>query len=440
MLATQRMHVTVQEQIPEFRLPIESQKGYTTIATAVREINPINNFPGPWTPDSWRSKPAAQAVEYSDSKGLLETCSYLQQLPPLVSHSEIEEARGQFYHVALGRAFVIQGGDCAESFHDVQHDIIRRKVQLLHRQSQIIEEALGKPTIPIGRIAGQYAKPRSNPFEVLAGGEVVHAFKGHIVNSEDLSERKPDPKRLLLGYFYAAATQNTIRHVAGPSSPLSSKTGLYTSHEALHLPYESAMTHDSYNLSATTVWLGERTRQLGGAHVEYARGLRNPIGVKIGPTATPADVVALLNILAPDTTQYGKVTIITRMGHEKARKVLPALIRAVQLSGHVPIWMCDPCHGNTFATPTGVKTRRVEDMLTELRETYVAHRNLGSHLGGIHLEQTGGDVTECLDGVFQRTEDDLGVCYQSLCDPRLSNDQALALVEGFAEFVKSYRN
>lgn len=427
------------EQIPELRLPIEFQKSHAPITTTVQEINPVTKFSGPWTPDSWRSKPAAQAVEYSDFEALHETCSYLRQLPPLVSHSEIEEARGQFYHVALGRAFIVQGGDCAESFHDVQHDIIRRKVQLLHRQSQIIEKALGKPTIPIGRIAGQYAKPRSNPFEVLANGEVVHAFKGHIVNSEDLSERKPDPKRLLLGYFYAAATQNTIRHIAGTWNPLDSKANLYTSHEALHLPYESALTQESYNLSATTIWLGERTRQLGGAHVEYARGLRNPIGVKIGPTATPGDVVALLNVLAPDRAQYGKVTIITRMGHAKARKILPAIIRAVQLSGHVPIWMCDPCHGNTFATPNGVKTRRVEDMLTELRETYVAHRNLGSHLGGIHLEQTGDDVTECLDGVFQRTEEDLGACYQSLCDPRLSNNQALALVEGFAEFVKNYR-
>ena len=354
-----------------------------------------------------------------------------------MSHSEIEQARGQFYHVALGRAFIIQGGDCAESFHDVQYDIIKRKVELLRRQSKIIEDALGKPTIPIGRIAGQYAKPRSNPFEVLPNGELIHAFKGHIVNSEDLSERKPDPKRLLLGYFYASATQNTVRHVSGHASLLSG-INLYTSHEALHLPYESALTQDSYNLSATTVWLGERTRQLDGAHVEYARGLRNPIGVKIGPTATAGEVVALLNVLAPDTAQYGKITIITRMGHAKVRKVLPAIIRAVQLSGHVPIWMSDPCHGNTFATPGGVKTRRVEDMLTELQETYIAHRSLGSHLGGIHLEQTGDDVTECLDGVFQKSEEDLKVCYQSLCDPRLSNEQALALVEGFAAFVKNF--
>lgn len=396
----------------------------------------------PWTPNSWRSRPAAQAVEYSDVDALNDTCTYLQQLPPLVSRSEIEQARGKFYHVALGRGFIIQGGDCAESFHDVQHDIIRRKVELLYRQSQIIEDAIGKPAIPLGRIAGQYAKPRSNPFEVLPDGELIHAFKGHIVNSEDLADRTPDPKRLLLGYFYSAATQNTVRHVTGLSGSLYTKSdiksNLYTSHEALHLPYESALTHDSYNLSATTVWLGERTRQLNGAHVEYARGLRNPIGVKIGPTATAAEVVALLNTLAPDTAQYGKVTIITRMGHSRVRKVLPAIIRAVQLSGHVPIWMCDPCHGNTFATPSGVKTRKVDDMLTELQETYAAHRNLGSHLGGIHLEQTGDDVTECLDGVFQKSEEDLKVCYQSLCDPRLSNEQALALVEGFAEFVKNF--
>jgi 3-deoxy-7-phosphoheptulonate synthase len=246
----------------------------------------------------------------------------------------------------------------------------------------------------------------------------------------------------MLGYFYAAATQNSIRHATGLANSVPGKAfnkcHLYTSHEALHLPYESALTHESYNLSATSIWLGERTRQLDGAHVEYARGLRNPIGVKIGPTATAADVIALLDTLAPDTAQYGKVTIITRMGHGRVGQVLPAIIRAVQLSGHLPIWMCDPCHGNTFTTPDGIKTRRVEDLLAELEETYAAHRSLGSHLGGIHLEQTGDDVTECLGGPSWENEGDLKACYESLCDPRLSGEQALDLVQRFAEFVKNF--
>lgn len=409
----------------------EDTSSYVTASTS--------GFPT-WTAESWRSKPVAQAVEYENAGALEETCSYLRQLPPLVSSSEIERARAEFYHVALGRGFIIQGGDCAESFHDVRYSLINRKVDLLRRQSRILEKALGKPVIALGRIAGQYAKPRSNPFETLASGEVIHAFRGHNVNSEDPTDRRPDPNRLLLGYFYAAASQNTIRHILAPSVGVTSKSSsaatLYSSHEALHLPYEASLTRDHYNLSATTIWLGERTRQRDGAHVEYARGLRNPVGVKIGPTATPAEVVALLSVLAPDQMQHGKITIITRMGHGKVVTVLAPIIRAVQLSGHVPIWMCDPCHGNTIVTQSGIKTRRARDMLLELQETYLAHRSLGSHLGGIHLEQTGEDVTECLDNDHLGDEDDLKSCYKSLCDPRLSRDQALTLVTDFAKFVE----
>ncbi|KAH7147358.1 hypothetical protein DER46DRAFT_514737 [Fusarium sp. MPI-SDFR-AT-0072] len=432
------MHI----EIPTYnlRLPVGYRNRKSAASALVREITTNGHGSIHWTPDSWRSKYAAQAVEYNDTNALEDVCASLKQLPPLVSRLEIEQARVRFYHVALGRGFIIQGGDCAESFHDIQDDIIHRKVDLLHQQSQILEDAIGKPVIPLGRIAGQYAKPRSNPLEVLPSGEKVHAFRGHIINSEGLEDRKPDPKRLMLGYFYAAATQNSIRHVTGLANSVPGKAfnkcHLYTSHEALHLPYESALTHESYNLSATSIWLGERTRQLDGAHVEYARGLRNPIGVKIGPTATAADVIALLDTLAPDTAQYGKVTIITRMGHGRVGQVLPAIIRAVQLSGHLPIWMCDPCHGNTFTTPDGIKTRRVEDLLAELEETYAAHRSLGSHLGGIHLEQTGDDVTECLGGPSCENEGDLKACYESLCDPRLSGEQALDLVQRFAEFVK----
>lgn len=430
-------------QVSELRLlPDAAPKVKAGVsATTIREVKPPISGITTWTPDSWRTKHASQAVEYGNIEALHETCSYLRKLPPLVSPSEVEQARGQFYHVAQGRAFIIQGGDCAESFDDIRYDIIRRKVDLLRLQSHILEEALGKPVIPLGRIAGQYAKPRSNPFETLPTGEVIHAFRGHNVNSEDLGDRQPDPNRLLLGYFYAAASQNTIRHLPGPSGSVvgrwNGKSSLYTSHEALHLPYESSLTRDHYNLSATTIWLGERTRQRDGAHVEYARGLRNPVGVKIGPTATAAEVVALLHVLAPDRAKYGKITIITRMGHARVKAVLPAIIRAVQLSGHVPVWMSDPCHGNTFTTSTGVKTRRVQDMLAELKETYLAHRSLGSHLGGIHLEQTGDDVSECMDDALNADEQGLGRCYQSLCDPRLSNEQALALVEQFAEFART---
>ncbi|KAL2812986.1 hypothetical protein BJX63DRAFT_443243 [Aspergillus granulosus] len=376
-------------------------------------------------------KTATQAVEYENPATLQKVCETLKHLPPLVSVEEIEAARHHFYDVAVGKAFIIQGGDCAESFLDVRYDIIRRKVELLHEQSRILEAVLNKPIIRVGRIAGQYAKPRSNPLETLSSGEVVHAFRGHIINSENENDRAPDPTRLLSGYFHAAVSHNTIRHLPCPT--------IYTSHEALHLPYEASLSREDYNLSATTIWLGERTRQLDGAHVEYARGLRNPIGVKVGPTATAEEIVAILDVLSPDRVPAGKVTLITRLGHKRVHSVLPALIRAVQLSGHVPVWMSDPCHGNTWTTEDGHKTRRVGDMLQELKETYVVHRQLGSHFGGIHLEQTGEAVTECLDEVHVTDPDDLANGYTSLCDPRLSVDQALDIVREFADFVNSFR-
>ncbi|KAJ0426737.1 hypothetical protein BJY00DRAFT_320391 [Aspergillus carlsbadensis] len=387
----------------------------------------------PWTLDSWRNKPAAQAVEYEDPDIVQTVCDTLKHLPPLVSPEEVEAARHDFYNAAVGKAFIIQGGDCAESFLDVRHDVIRRKVELLHEQSRILEAAFNKPVLRVGRIAGQFAKPRSNPLETLPSGEVVHAFRGHIINSEDENDRAPDPTRLLAGYFHSAVAHNTLRQLQVSGPPV------FTSHEALHLPYESSLSREDYNLSATTIWLGERTRQLDGAHVEYARGLRNPLGVKIGPSTIPEEIVALLDVLSPDRSPPGKITLITRLGHKRVRSVLPTLIRAVQLSGHVPVWMSDPCHGNTFTTADGHKTRRVSEMLHELKESYAVHRELGSHLGGIHLEQTGDAVTECLDEVHVTDPDDLAEGYTSLCDPRLSVDQALDVVREFADFVRGYK-
>lgn len=418
-------------------------KSLFNVYTTTKEIREQAGPPS-WTADSWRSKVAAQAVQYTDIDGLHQTCTFLRELPPLISELEIEQARERLYHAALGRGFIIQGGDCAESFSDVKWDIIKRKVDLLYLQSRILEDGLQVPTTAIGRIAGQYAKPRSNLLETLSSGDVVHAFRGHNVNSEDTSERKPDHRRLLLGYMYSAAAQSMIRRIplrfaSNASDGKRVELSLFSSHEALHLPYEASLTHDRYNLSATTIWLGERTRQLDGAHVEYARGLRNPVGVKIGPNATPGDVVALLNVLA-DRTDVGKITLITRIGHGRANAILPPIIDAVKQSGHVPLWMSDPCHGNTFSTATGIKTRRVQDMLAELQETYIVHRSCGSYLGGVHIEQTGDDVTECLDETVTEGEDEhLGRRYQSLCDPRLSRDQALWLIEQFSEFVKASR-
>ncbi|KAL3462223.1 hypothetical protein BJX64DRAFT_288554 [Aspergillus heterothallicus] len=397
----------------------------------VNVIELRSESPIPWSLESWRDKPAAQAVEYDDPATLQKVCDTLKHLPPLVSVEEIEAARLQYYDAAVGKSFIIQGGDCAESFLDVQYDIIRRKVELLHEQSRILEGGLNKPIIRVGRIAGQYAKPRSNPLERLPSGDVVHAFRGHNVNSENENDRVPDPTRLLSGYFHAAVAHNTIRHLPTPT--------IYTSHEALHLPYEASLSREDYNLSATTIWLGERTRQPDGAHVEYARGLRNPVGVKVGPSATAEEIVAILDVLSPDRVPAGKITLITRLGQKRVRSVLPALIRAVQLSGHAPVWMSDPCHGNTWTTTNGLKTRRVSDILHELKETYAVHRELGSHLGGIHLEQTGDAVTECLDNIHVTDSGDLEEAYTSLCDPRLSVHQALYVVREFADFAKGYK-
>ncbi|OOQ88282.1 phospho-2-dehydro-3-deoxyheptonate aldolase [Penicillium brasilianum] len=415
-----------------------------------------------WSPQSWTKMPyVAQAVEYSDPMALYEVCNTIASLPPLVSPAKIEIARSYFAAAAQGRAFIVQGGDCAESFNDVRPHIIHQKVRLLQEQSRMLAQCLNLPVITVGRIAGQYAKPRSNPWEVLPDGTKIHAFRGHNVNGPSLGERRPDPHRLLLGYFHSRATLDLMKEgqlpatppTPGPSTPgidemLSGKPidsfdgpqgAIFTSHEALHLPFESAVTHGRYNTSASFVWIGERTRQLNGGHVEYVRGLRNPIGVKIGPTMDGSTLVELLDILCPNPgndDNIGRITIITRFGADNVEKVLPSLIRAVKETGHRPVWMCDPCHGNTQTTTCGVKTRHVDRILKELTRTWQIHCENESILGGLHLEQTGEFVTECLDSTKQgSSERGLALNYRSLCDPRLSHFQALNVVNSFADFV-----
>ncbi|KAI9803145.1 MAG: hypothetical protein M1833_001216 [Piccolia ochrophora] len=429
----------IQKPVPphiEQRLPSEVSHNFSRVALTRPQKNPGNG----WTPQSWTSKPAAQAVEYPDPLALEHACATLRTLPPLVSPLQIELAREQLRSVACGKAFIIQGGDCAESFHDLQYDLIRAKVELLSKQAHILASALSLPVIQIGRIAGQYAKPRSCPYEILPNGTKIVAFRGHNVNSEKIEERAPDPQRLLSGYFHSSATLNTIGQIRqeGTKTPemmLTQSAQFHTSHEALHMPYESALTQGCYNTSASFIWLGERTRQLNGAHVEYTRGLRNPIGIKVGPTAEPSDIVALLDVLSPNRSDIGHVTLITRLGAQNVDATLPWLIRAVQASGHTPVWMCDPCHGNTVAGADGIKTRSVETMLEEVRRTWSTHRSMGSWLGGLHLEQTGENVGECVsgdgtvDGMTRQGE------YTSLCDPRLSAAQALRFVGKVSECI-----
>lgn len=350
--------------------------------------------------------------------------------------------------MALGRAFIIQGGDCAESFGDATHESVLGHMSLLAREAAALMAAMGGvPVVEMGRIAGQYAKPRSSPVESLPGGETVLTFRGENVNSPDPLHRGPDPGRLVQGYMHASARLQMISQIrrghgrAGCDSDGEGRqvVPFYTCHEALHLPLEAAMTKGRYNTSATLLWVGARTAQPDGAHVEYVRGLRNPLGVKVGPTTDAGELVRTLDALCPDRrAPWGRVALITRLGAARVAERLPALVRAVQLSGHMPVWLCDPCHANTETTAAGYKTRRVGAMLRELQETYAVHRRLRSRLGGIHLEQTGRLVTECLDDVRVTDPDQLPSCYETLCDPRLARDQALSLVQQFADFVQAY--
>lgn len=392
-----------------------------------------------WTADSWRSKPVAQDTEYPDPAALEAVCATLRSLPPLVSPARIEQLRLELAQAAAGRAFVMQGGDCAESFDDVRAEPIAAKRGLLGRQAAALAAALGQPVVQIARIAGQYAKPRSKPMEQLADGSVVHAFKGDNVNGRGATaaERTPDPHRLLLGHHLAATTLTFLR-ILDP-------TPVYTSHEALHLPLESALTHGRYNTSAAFVWVGERTRQLDGAHVEYVRGLRNPVGIKLGPTTDPHDLARLLALVNP-TRAPGRVVLITRLGADHAEQHLPKLVAAVRQAGQLPVWMCDPCHANTFVdSQTGVKTRLVEHVAAEAVRTADVLRACGAHLAGLHLEQTGEpDVTECVDRehalVNNPNTAPLFPRYRSLCDPRLAPDQAMRVVHAVAHVLRSHHH
>ncbi|OJJ78517.1 class II DAHP synthetase family protein [Aspergillus glaucus CBS 516.65] len=421
--------------------------------------------PDVWTPQSWRKCPIiAQDIDYKNPKAHDDVCNTIASLPPLVSPIKIELARQHFAAAALGQAFIFQGGDCAESFQDVRPSVVQQKVKLLHEQSHLISDMLQLPVLTVGRIAGQYAKPRSAPTETLPNGSQVYSFRGENVNGMHVHDRDPDPNRLLLGYFYARATLDLMEScpsLPGPPSgamvpdrdllandllqELGQRKGpIFTSHEALHLPYESALTRGRYNTSATFIWIGERTRQLTGPHIEYIRGVRNPIGVKIGPSMQPQELTELLDSLLDPRdaagTQAGRVTLITRLGTDRVDTVLPALIDAVRKAGHRPVWMCDPCHGNTKSTPSGTKTRCVDTIVREILQTYHVHQVHGSFLGGLHLEQTGEFVTECVDSWDTYSEEELTHNYRTLCDPRLSYMQALTVVRSFLDHVRPLKS
>jgi len=458
-----------------------------------------NGHAAEWAPDSWRGKPIKQCPEYPDQNALRKSVSELQRLPPIVHPREIVRLKQHLRDVAQGKAFLLQGGDCAELFDYCEQSAIESKIKLLLQMSLVLIWGADKRVVRIGRMAGQYAKPRSSPTEIVDGKEVP-SFRGDILNGFALDQRELDPNRLVKAYHHSSATLNYIRaaissgiadlhrpldwglgHVRDPqlkakySETVTFLTDmlrfmhtigadknekldtvdLFTSHEGLLLDYEQSLTRlldnpshtpsspsfkEYYDTSAHFLWIGDRTRQINGAHVEFFRGIANPIGVKVGPTTPASDILALLRTLNP-SREPGKITLITRYGASKVASLLPAHIRTVEDSEYTRtvVWQCDPMHGNTQSVSGGIKTRAFSDIFSELQQTLRIHKEQESYLGGVHLELTGDAVTECLGGSEGLDEDDLSTNYTSFCDPRLNEKQALELAFLIADHYRSER-
>ncbi|WP_396700325.1 class II 3-deoxy-7-phosphoheptulonate synthase [Microbispora sp. H10670] len=437
--------------------------------------------------DTWRDLSAAQQPDWPDRGELDKVVAELAGLPPLVFAGECDQLKDSMAAVARGEAFVLQGGDCAETFAGATAENVRNKLKTLLQMAIVLTYAGRVPVVKIGRLAGQFAKPRSKPTEVRDGVELP-AYRGDMVNGFDFTPeaRRPDPNRLLRAYHSSAVTLNLARaftkggyadlrqvHAWNQDFVAESPAGrryeqlareidqalafmracgadpeefhtveFYSSHESLILDYDRALTRiDSrtglpYDVSAHMVWIGERTRQLDGAHVEFFSRIRNPIGVKLGPTTTPEEAIALIDKLNPDN-EPGRLTFITRMGAGKVRDALPTLVEKVNASGATVAWVCDPMHGNTFEAPSGHKTRRLDDVLDEVAGFFEVHHALGTHPGGIHIEFTGDDVTECVGGGHAIVEEDLALRYETACDPRLNRGQSLDLAFRVAELYRS---
>ena len=437
--------------------------------------------------EAWRDRPAAQQPDWPDPAAVRAVTREIARIPPLVFAGECDILTERLAAVARGEAFVLQGGDCAETFDGSTADAIRGKLRTLLQMAVVLTYAASVPVVKIGRLAGQFAKPRSSAAETRDGVELP-AYRGDAVNGLEFTAqaRTPDPQRMLRACHYSAATLNlcraftqggyadlrqvhtwntdfvaaspagqryealageidralTFMHASGTNPAEFRTVEFYSSHEALLLAYERAMTRiDSrtglpYDTSAHFPWIGERTRALDGAHVEFFRHVRNPVGVKLGPSTTPQDALALVDRLNPDN-EPGRLTFITRMGASAIRSALPPVVAKVTASGAQVAWVCDPMHGNTIETPDGHKTRRVEDILAEVTGFFDVHRALGTHPGGIHIEFTGDDVTECVGGSHGITEDDLTNRYETACDPRLNRSQSLDLAFRVAELYRA---
>jgi 3-deoxy-7-phosphoheptulonate synthase len=442
-----------------------------------------------WAPDSWRAHEAAQQPNWPDVGQLDAVLKELSGYPPLVFAGEARALTGALASVADGRAFLLQAGDCAESFEAFSADSIRERLKVILQMAVVLTYSAGVPTVKVGRIAGQFAKPRSADTETVDGVELP-SFRGHLVNDIEFTaaSRTPVPERLLQAYHQSASTLNLVRAfttggfadlsrvhqwnqefvAASPEGqryeqlaqeieralrfmeacgldhatvPALHQTDVWTSHEALVLGYEEALTRqdsltgDWYDCSAHMVWIGERTRQLDGAHVEFFRGIGNPVGCKVGPTASADEVLELCEALNPERVP-GRLTLISRMGADKVTDGLRPLLRAVADAGHPVVWACDPMHGNTFTAPSGRKTRHFDAILDEIRGFFEAHRAEGTWPGGVHVELTGDDVTECLGGAEALLDDDLGLRYETMCDPRLNGRQSVDLAFRVAELLR----
>jgi len=426
-----------------------------------------------WTPCSWKSKPIKQQPEYQDADGLEKALEKVRTLPPLVHYKEVDSLRELLGKASEGKVFVLQGGDCAERFIDCTQEAIESKFKILLQMSLIIIWRSRIPVLRIARMAGQFAKPRTSTYETLPDGKKVFSFKGDNVNGFDPSDRTPNPERLVSAYFHSASTLNFLRSmITGGVADLHSapewklenvlsletrqeyeqvvgqlseglkflraiqadttdsfkSISLFTSHEGLLLSYEEALTkkvgETYYNLGTHFLWIGDRTREVDGAHIEYFKGISNPIGIKCGPTMTTKDISILVNLLNPNKVP-GHLTIITRYGANNVRTLLPEHIRAVKATGIPVVWICDPCHGNGVVTSSGIKTRRIGDIFDEITATFEVHEKEGSILGGIHLELTGEDVTECIGGSDELDSEQLSRKYETFCDPRLNYTQSL---------------
>ena len=443
-----------------------------------------------WTPSSWQSFPAAQQPSWPDQGALDRSLKQIDSYPPLVFAGEARSLQAALAQVCAGNAFLLQAGDCAESFDDFSANNIREKLRVILQMAVVLTYSLGVPTIKVGRMAGQFAKPRSSDTEKIGDLEIP-SFRGHIVNdpAPNESARIPDPERLVQAYHQSASTLNLVRaFVKGGFADLSRvhawtqefvgsspegqryeqlateieralrfmracgvdtentatlhEADVFTSHEALLLGYEEALTRQDsltgqwYDCSAHMLWIGERTRQLDGAHIEFLRGVGNPLGCKIGPSTTVDFVLELCQALNPARVP-GRLTLISRMGADKVEDALRPLLRAVRDSGHPVVWACDPMHGNTFTSAGGRKTRHFDDIIREIAGFVNAHRLEGTWPGGIHVELTGDNVTECLGGADDLTDADLDDRYQTVCDPRLNARQGLDLAFGVAELIRS---